>query len=103
MVNVSAEEFHHKILWKGGLAYTEHIFKSTKVKRFLKEDNTFDLVIVEQFFFEALYTLAHKYKAPLVLITSFGTCMRHNLVNGNPLQLATVLGEFLDVKNVYSF
>lgn len=103
MVGLSAEEFHHNVLWRGGLAFTELTLNSTEIRTLLKEDTKFDLVICEQFFQEATYILAHKYNTPLVLITTFGNCMRHNIANRNPLQLATVISEFLDVRNPTSF
>ncbi|CAH0585781.1 unnamed protein product [Chrysodeixis includens] len=103
MVQASTETFHHNILWKGGLAFTELVLNSKEVKQFLAEDNKFDLVINEQFFQESLYVLAHKYNAPLALVTTFGNCMRHNIVVRNPLQLSTVLSEFLTVEDPTSF
>ncbi|KAJ8731401.1 hypothetical protein PYW07_004565 [Mythimna separata] len=103
MVDLPAEKFHHNILWKGGIAFTELVLNSTEIKTLLKEDTKFDLVISEQFFQEALNILAHKYNAPLVLVTTFGNCMRHNMVQRNPLQLATVVSEFLDVREPTSF
>ncbi|XP_038210097.1 UDP-glycosyltransferase UGT5-like [Zerene cesonia] len=99
MASLSAEEFHKKILWNGGTAFTELTLNSTAIKAFLNEENTFDLVICEQFFQEALYALAHKYSAPLALVTTFGNCMRHNFVTGNPLQVATAISEFLDLED----
>lgn len=103
MVQIPAEKFHEMILWNGGAGFTEVALNSTQVKQFLAEDNTFDLVISEQFFQEALYLLAYKYKAPLALVTTFGNCMRHNVITRNPLQLATTTAEFLDVKDPTSF
>ncbi|CAK1580193.1 unnamed protein product [Parnassius mnemosyne] len=103
MASMSAEQFHDKILWAGGLAVTEMALNSSQVKRFLAIDQKFDLVICEQFFQEATYILAHKYKAPLALVTTFGNCMRHNIVIRNPLQLATVIPEFLDITDPTSF
>ncbi|CAK1556339.1 unnamed protein product [Leptosia nina] len=103
MVQLSAENFHEKILWTGGTAFTEVTLNSTEVQRFLKTDVQFDLVICEQFFQEALYVLAHKYNAPLALVTTFGNCMRHNILVRNPLQLATSISEFLDLKEPMSF
>ncbi|XP_041979455.1 UDP-glycosyltransferase UGT5-like [Aricia agestis] len=103
MVDISAEDFHHHVLWRGGLAFTEMALNSSAVQDFLKEDNKFDLVVVEQFFEEAFYALAHKYNAPLALITTFGNCMRHNIITGNPLQLSTVIAEFLDVREPETF
>lgn len=103
MVEMSTEDFHKYVLWAGGLAYTELTLNSREVKEFLKNDNKFDLVINEQFFQEALYTLAYKYNAPLALVSTFGNCMRHNVVVRNPLQLATVTSEYLDARDPSSF
>ncbi|XP_053609831.1 UDP-glycosyltransferase UGT5-like [Plodia interpunctella] len=103
MVGLSAEEFHDKILWGGGLAFTEVALNSTQVQDFLKNDHKFDLVISEHFFQEALYVLAHKYNAPLALVTTYGNSMRHNIITRNPLQLSTLVSEFLDVKEPTSF
>lgn len=103
MVDMSAEEFHKKILWTGGLAFTELVLNSTEIKALLAEDIKFDLIISEYFFQEALNVLAHKYKAPLVFVTTYGNCMRHNIVTRNPLQLATIVSEFLDVRDPTSF
>ncbi|KAL4713974.1 hypothetical protein ACJJTC_005605 [Scirpophaga incertulas] len=98
-VDLSAEERHKRFLWRGGLILNEVVLNSTKVQEFLAADNKFDVVISEQFFQEAMYILAHKYQAPLILITSYGNCMRHNIATRNPLQLATVISEFLVVEN----
>uniref|UniRef100_A0A2A4K0B3 UDP-glucuronosyltransferase n=1 Tax=Heliothis virescens TaxID=7102 RepID=A0A2A4K0B3_HELVI len=103
MVNLPAEKFHENILWKGGLAFTELVLNSKEIKAFLEKDNKFDLVISEHFYQDALYVLAHKYNAPLVLVTTYGNCMKHNIVTRNPLQLATVIQEFLDVRDPTSF
>ncbi|CAK1556337.1 unnamed protein product [Leptosia nina] len=100
---MTAIEFINKVLWVGGLAYTENILNSTEFQQFLSKNNKFDLVICEALIQEALYALAHKYSAPLVLVTAFGNCMRHNLAVGNPLQLATTLYEFLAVEDPTSF
>ncbi|XP_023940208.2 UDP-glycosyltransferase UGT5 [Bicyclus anynana] len=103
MTDISAEEFHHIVFWEAGLAFTEVVLNSTEVKKFLDKENHFDLVISEQFFQEALYVLAYKYNTPLALVTTFGNCMRHNIAVGNPLQLATVIPEFLDLEDPSSF
>lgn len=103
MVDASMEEFHEKILWSGGAATTEIALKSKKVQEFLRKDNSFDLVISEQFFQEAFFTLAYKYNAPLVLVTTYGNSMRTNMIGRNPVQLSTVLHEFAMNRNPKSF
>lgn len=81
----------------------EVVLDSKEVKAFLAEDNKFDLVINEQFYQESLNVLAHKYNAPLALVTTFGNCMRHNILVRNPLQLSTVISEFLPLEDPTSF
>ncbi|KAF9418805.1 hypothetical protein HW555_004472 [Spodoptera exigua] len=103
LAEYSAEDFHREILWKGGLALTEGSLQSPEVQSLLAENRTFDLVISELFFQEATYALAHKYNAPLVLISTMVNCMKHSLLTGNPLELATTSFEFLDTKNPTSF
>ncbi|CAK1556338.1 unnamed protein product [Leptosia nina] len=102
-IKLKTHEMINAILWQGGLPFTKHILNSSQVQEFLSKDNTFDLVISETFVQEAMYTLAYKYNAPLVLVSAFGNCMRHNIAVGNPLQLATVLHEFISVENPSSF
>lgn len=102
-VDNSPEEFHHQLLWKGNLAQTEISLKSPEVQKFLQKDNQYDLVISELFFQEATYMLAHKYNAPLILVTTYGNCMKHNMLVRNPLQLASVLPEFIRVEEPSSF
>lgn len=102
-VDNTPEEFHHQLLWKGNLAQTEISLKSPEVQKFLQKDNQYDLVISELFFQEATYMLAHKYNAPLILVTTYGNCMKHNMLVRNPLQLASVLPEFIKVEEPSSF
>ncbi|XP_072948816.1 UDP-glycosyltransferase UGT5-like isoform X2 [Epargyreus clarus] len=99
MTRKSFEEFLNEVLWNGGLGFAEMALKSTHLQEFLRKNNTFDLVISEQFYQESLNILAYKYKAPLVLIATTGICMKHNLVVGNPLQLNTIIFEALDLKD----
>ncbi|XP_068633530.1 UDP-glycosyltransferase UGT5-like [Battus philenor] len=103
MLSVSDEEFYEKILWGANLALLERALNSNRVQKFFDNDEKFDLVICEQFFQEATYILAHKYQAKLALITTFGNCMKHNIVTRNPLQLATIAPEFIYVNNPTSF
>ncbi|XP_038210045.1 UDP-glycosyltransferase UGT5-like [Zerene cesonia] len=102
-VDLSAVKFHNNVIWPGGLALTEEALQTPAVQELLSSDAKFDLVISEQFFQEAFYGLAYKYNAPLALVTTFGNCMRHNFVTRNPLQLATVPSELLDVQEPTSF
>lgn len=82
------------VLYRSGYFITDTVFNSSDVQRFLKEEHRFDLVISELFFQESLYMFAHKYQAPLVLVTTFGNSMKANYYARNPLQLATVYHEY---------
>ncbi|CAH4028510.1 UDP-glycosyltransferase UGT5-like [Pieris brassicae] len=103
MVDLSAEEFHQQFLWPGTLLVIERALKSPAVQELLASDMKFDLVINEQFMQEAFNVLAHKYNAPLALVTTYGNCMKHNFLSRNPLQWETVTFELLDVDDPTSF
>lgn len=52
----------------------DYSLSSANVQQFLKRtDLHFDLVINEEFFMESFLMFAHKYKAPLVTISTYGT------------------------------
>lgn len=54
-----------------GLATTAHALESENVKNFIKNNNEhFDLVISEHFVQESMNMFVHKYKAPLVYIST---------------------------------
>ncbi|XP_028043012.1 UDP-glucuronosyltransferase 2B19-like [Bombyx mandarina] len=99
VVKVTSVDFHSNILWTGGLALTKTTLKNPDVQKFLTNNQTFDAVISEQFYQEATYIFAHKYKAPLILITTFGSSIKHNVATRNPLQLATLVNEFVEIKS----
>ncbi|VVD02543.1 unnamed protein product [Leptidea sinapis] len=103
MINLSNEEFHKDVLWAGGLAITELALATPDVQELLKSGTKFDLVISEQFFQEAFYALAHKYQAPLALVTTFGNCIKHNFLIRNPLQLSTITSDVSQIDNPRSF
>lgn len=102
-VDMPTEGFYKEVLWPGGLAFTESVFNSSPVKQLVANDQSFDLVISELFVQEAMYMFAHKYKAPLVLVTTFGNSMKQNILMRNPLQLSTTVFEFLTLKDPKSF
>ncbi|XP_058448414.1 UDP-glycosyltransferase UGT5-like [Malaya genurostris] len=61
------------LYWNVGLATTKYALKNPNVQQFIEQDdNTFDLVISEQFFQEAFLMFAHKYRAPIVTIGTLG-------------------------------
>lgn len=100
---MSFESLMWDLLFMGGLTLTEKYLASSQFQKFLAQENKFDLVISEEFAQEAFHVLAHKYNAPLVLVTTFGNCMQHNIISGNPTQMATVVYEWADVQDPTSF
>ncbi|XP_054725200.1 UDP-glucosyltransferase 2-like [Anastrepha obliqua] len=52
---------------------TLSVLKSTRVQELLRSDEHFDLIIVEALQMDAIYTLAHHYKAPIIGISTYGT------------------------------
>lgn len=83
--------------WSSLLWFTEAAFNSSSVQEFIKTDNShFDIVITELFFQEAFLMFGHKYKAPVVMLSSFGLGHYINEQMGNPLVLSTVPFEFID-------
>ncbi|XP_037970930.2 UDP-glycosyltransferase UGT5 isoform X2 [Plutella xylostella] len=93
MLDLSFAQFQN-LMYVIGKFNNDLVFNSTEVQTFLKEDHKFDLVINELFFQESLYMFAHKYQAPLVLVTTFGNSVKGNFYGRNPLQLATVYHEY---------
>nr|ACZ97420.2 UGT39A1 [Zygaena filipendulae] len=91
------------LLYRSGFYVNELVFNSTDVQDFLKQDHEIDLVISELFYNEALYMFAHKYQAPLVLVTTFGNALRTNYFSRNPLQLSTAYHEYGMSSDPFSF
>lgn len=82
-------------LWRFMNIYTERVSKLPKFKKFIEEDRSkFDLVIAEEFFTPLFYIFAHKYNAPLVLASSFGSAHYISEYLGNSLELSYVPHEF---------
>lgn len=84
------------MLWDAAYFTTEVAFNSSSLQSFIQNDKShFDLVIVELFFQEALYMFAHKYKAPIVAISTMGFTQYVGDFMGSPLQLSYMPHEFL--------
>ncbi|KAG7308713.1 hypothetical protein JYU34_005938 [Plutella xylostella] len=75
------------LLYQIGYMLNELVFESDEFLKFMQEDHKFDVVINELFYQEPFYLLAHKYQAPLVLVSTFGNSMKTNFYGKNPLQL----------------
>lgn len=61
------------LFYRAGLLSTEHALNDDKVKRLIQSENLhFDVIILEQFNHDALLMLAHKFKAPIITISTLG-------------------------------
>lgn len=61
------------LFWNVGLSTTKHALESKNVRNFIdRKDLEFDLIFSEQFFQESFLAFAHKYKAPIVTISTLG-------------------------------
>jgi glucuronosyltransferase len=68
-----------------GNAITESTLKNKAVQELLHSDEQFDLVIVEQFFNDAMKGFATHFNAPLVLFSSMGITEWNKHFMGNPV------------------
>ncbi|GBP82547.1 UDP-glucuronosyltransferase 2B4 [Eumeta japonica] len=85
-------------LWSIMNAYTEYILNAEELKRFIEEDNSkFDLVIAEEFFQQIFYVFSYKYRAPLILLSTFGVGHYMNEYMGNSMEISYVPHEFFAV------
>lgn len=57
--------------WKKGLTSSEMILKDAKVQRFIKHEETFDLIVFEDSSHESLLMFAHKFNCPVVMLSKF--------------------------------
>ncbi|CAD6995923.1 UDP-glucuronosyltransferase 2A3 [Ceratitis capitata] len=83
---------------------TRKVLEHPEVQKWLTNGDTFDLLIVEALEQDALYALAHHFKALLVGVSSFGTDIRiDELVdNVSPLSyIPAVTSHFTDHMNFY--
>ena len=80
---------------KMGLDVTEATLKSENVQQLLKSGETFDLVILNQFINEAHFGFCHHFKAPCVLLSTFGNSIWSNRLMLNPAPPSYVPDTFL--------
>lgn len=60
-------------MWGFTSATTEYAWANRNVQHFIHSDKSkFDLIISEQFYQESWLTFAHKYKAPIITISTYG-------------------------------
>lgn len=70
------------------------VFKSVRVQNFFQEENNFDLILLEDFFSECLWSIAQRYRSPVIRLVS------HTLFPWNGKSVANPLATSY-VPNIY--
>ncbi|XP_065353632.1 UDP-glycosyltransferase UGT5-like [Cloeon dipterum] len=86
----------HVFYWTEGTRAVKLTFKNKDVKRLLKDDRGFDLVISEDFACDAVFAFSYYLKAPLILISSFGGFHWQNYAFGNPYNPSYAVNNILE-------
>ncbi|XP_072946666.1 UDP-glycosyltransferase UGT4-like [Epargyreus clarus] len=74
-----------RYVWSTMNTYVTYITKQPKLSEFLRNDTShFDVIFVHDFFQPIFYVFGHKYKAPLVTMSTFGDAHYiHNYMGGH--------------------
>ncbi|XP_012258117.3 uncharacterized protein LOC105687230 [Athalia rosae] len=78
-----------------GTMTTEMALNTTEVRDLIRSDEKYDVIVMEHFVNEAFFVFAHKFKCPVVLISTFGTTTAINRIFGNSAPYSYVPLEFL--------
>jgi glucuronosyltransferase len=78
-------------------------FKSAALRQLLNSNASFDVIIVEQFNSDCFLRLVHKFKAPVVGISSSALVHWYNERFGNPSHPAYIPNIFMDCSDRMSF
>ncbi|KAI5746283.1 hypothetical protein M8J77_001866 [Diaphorina citri] len=77
--------YTQNLLFNFGIFISQEVFANRAFQDLLHSNDTYDLVILESFFGqEALAVLGHKFQAPIIAETSYGTPHNCFLFMGNP-------------------
>ncbi|XP_062553450.1 UDP-glycosyltransferase UGT5-like isoform X2 [Armigeres subalbatus] len=73
LTEISVHRMLMDFMYSLGLETAQHGFTRENVQDFIRNDQShFDLILAEQFYQEAYLMFAHKYKAPIVTVGTFG-------------------------------
>ncbi|XP_046750926.1 UDP-glycosyltransferase UGT5-like isoform X3 [Diprion similis] len=86
-----------------GVSTTEAILNTPEAKALWESDEKFDVIVMEHFVNEALFAYVHKFKCPVVLISTFGTTRTINSIFGNPSPWSYIPSEFLTLSDRMTF
>lgn len=91
-----------KVAMFGHLA-CDMFFKSVTVQNFLKEENTFDLIFLEDFFSECVWPIVQKYRSPVVRLVSQTLFPWNGRLLANPLATSYVPNIYMPQEHNMSF
>lgn len=74
-----------KTVADAGHSACEIALQSKNVQRFLKEENSFDLILLEDFYSECLWSIAQRYKSPVIRLLPHVLAPWSGKRLGNPL------------------
>ncbi|XP_053685210.1 UDP-glycosyltransferase UGT5-like [Sabethes cyaneus] len=104
LTEISIHRMLVDFLYSLGLETAEHGFTRDNVKDFIVNDHSeFDLILAEQFYQEAYLMLAHKYKASIVTVGTFGFAQYMGPMMGMMNMWSHVPHEFLPYTDNMSF
>lgn len=91
-------------MWYLGVLTSKYAWENKHVQHFIHNDKTkFDLIINEQFFQESWLSFAHKYKTPIVSLSTFGYSSETDNYMGLQTPLSYVPHAFLHYSDQMSF
>lgn len=94
---------HMALLSELGEFISNFTLSHPNVKALLKREKHFDAIIVEVFFFEALYGLAAHYNCPLIGSSTFSTSKWTNDLTKAPMEYAYVPHNFVKLSENMNF
>lgn len=104
LTEISIHQMLMDFLFSLGLETAEYGFTRENVKEFiLKDESHFDLILAEQFYQEAYLMFAHKYKAPIVTVGTFGFAHYMGPMMGMMNMYSHVPHEFLPLMDKMTF
>ncbi|CAH0561450.1 unnamed protein product [Brassicogethes aeneus] len=99
-----------RFMWEGPVRLKEFAaescesaFENDNLKKFLKEDNSFDVILMEYFNSNCLNGLLHKYKAPVIALSSCKIIPWYGRYFGIPDNPAYVPSVFMDYSDKLTF
>lgn len=78
-----------------GTSTTEKALNTPEAKALMKSEEKYDVIVMEQFVNEAFFAYVHKFKCPVVLISTFGTTTTIHEIFGNSAPWSYVPSEFV--------